>query len=74
MDTVTLKALDGGRGLDPREVDAQWQAAWAQIAQACEHGLTGLHPLHPRRDDLLRLTRNAHLAAALPAQPRLRRA
>lgn len=68
----SMRLLEGG-SLSDEEMDRQWQAAWALIAEACEQGLTGLHPLHPRRDDLLSLTRVAHRAAGLPAvslQPR----
>lgn len=68
-----LKALDGGC-LDPEQIEREWCEAWATIATACECALTGLHPLHPRRDDLLALTRDAHLAARLPAEPGLRTA
>ena len=56
------------------DADAQWQGAWRLIAEACETGLTGLDPLHPRRADLLALTRDARLASRLPASPQLRTA
>jgi hypothetical protein len=68
---VTLTPLDGGKSLTREQIDREWQAAWALIAEACEAALTELHPLHPRRADLLRATRAARRAAALPAEPRL---
>lgn len=45
-----FKLLDGGLSLARADADLQWEAAWTLIAEACERGLTGLHPLHPRRD------------------------
>lgn len=65
--------LHGG-GMSAEQIDREWRGAWEEIAAACESALTGLHPLHPRREDLLRTTRHARRAAALPAQPRLRTA
>ena len=62
----------GGAFLSADRIDREWQAAWAEIANGCESGLGGLHPLHPRRDELLTLTRDARAAAALPAAPPLR--
>ena len=67
-----LKALDGGRGLSADQADREWRAAWEEIATACDRGLMTLHPMHPRRPDLLSLARDARCAARLPAEPRLR--
>ncbi len=69
-----LKSHDGGRLLGDDQADREWRLAWSKIAEACESGLMDLHPLHPRRDDLLSLTRDARSAAQLPAEPRLRSA
>lgn len=68
-----LQALEGGR-LTDEQIDREWQTAWAVVAEACERALTELHPLHPRRDDLLRAAHHARRAAALPSQPHLRTA
>ena len=54
--------------------EAEWLAAWRHIADACAAGLTELHCQHPRREELLALTRDARLAAGLPAEPHLRTA
>lgn len=56
------------------EADRQWRAAWAHIAAGCAGGLTELNPQHPRRAELLGLTRDAHESAELPLVPRLRSA
>lgn len=67
----SLTAHDGGRSLSDEQLDSEWRDAWAGIADACERGLRGLHRLHPRRDDLLALARDARLAAGLPGEPHL---
>jgi hypothetical protein len=69
-----LTSHDGGRTLSNVEAEREWRAAWERIAAACERGLTDLHPLHPRRQDLLSLMRDARAAAGLPREPRLRSA
>jgi hypothetical protein len=69
-----LTGHDGGRSLSDEQVEREWREAWALIAEACEQGLTGLHPLHPRREDLLRLTRTARRTAGVPDRPGLRTA
>lgn len=71
---VALVVHGGGRSLPVEQVDEEWRGAWERIAEACEAGLTDLHPLHPRRDALLRATRHARRAARLPSEPRLRTA
>lgn len=70
-----LSALDGGRSRSPEQNDAEWLAAMARIAEACEQGLIqDLHPLHPRRAELQVVTRDARQAARLPAASRLQSA
>jgi len=45
--------------------DREWTAAWLEIANACERGLAGLSPQHPRRDELEDLHDDARRAAGL---------
>ncbi len=71
---ILLVAHEGGRSLTPEQAEDEWTRAMRGIAEACAVGLTGLHPMHPRRHDLLVLTRDAREAARLPAQSRLRSA
>ena len=70
-DMTTLTVVAGGASLTDEQIERQWLAAWALIAEATERGLIGLHPLHPRRDEMLSLVRDARSAADLPAGPRL---
>lgn len=63
----------GGAGDEARE-DREWLAAWEGIAEACEAGLTGLHPQHPGRAEMLDLTRDARRCARLPPEPNIREA
>lgn len=69
-----LTPLDGGAALSESDAERQWSAAWGLIARACEEGLTDLHPLHPRRTELLALTKDARRCARLPAELSLRSA
>ncbi len=66
-----LTAVDGGAALSAEQTDRDWRAAWELIADACEQALTGLHPFHPRRDELLTATGYARQAAGRPTAPRL---
>lgn len=70
MQPPIFGVVDGGADVS-READ-EWAEAWRLIADACERGLTGLHPQHPRRGDLLALHLDALAAAGLPDAPRLR--
>lgn len=72
VERPTLTVLDGG--ISAEEAARQWHAVWAGIAGACEAGLKDLHPLHPRRPELLALTLDARAAAQLRGAPRLRSA
>lgn len=64
-----LQVLDGGQ-LPDEQVNREWKAAWSIVAEACERALAELHPLHPRRDTLLRSAHHARRAAALPLRLR----
>jgi hypothetical protein len=64
----------GGQCLSASQIEREWRDAWAQIADACEAALSQLHPMHPRRQDLLVLMRDARRAAQLPDAPHLRTA
>lgn len=74
MQHPILMGHDGGAQLSEAEADAEWLAAWAGIAEACDVGLMRLHRLHPRRDELMALAQDARAAAQLPDAPRLRTA
>lgn len=65
MQHPLMTGIDGGGSLTAGQADAEWQQAWQVIAAACEDGLRHLHPMHPRRDDLLALTRDARACAQL---------
>lgn len=56
--------LEGGAAMN---ANAEWLLAWGHIARACDEALAELHPLHPRRPDLLAMTRDAREAAGLPS-------
>lgn len=74
MQHPILTGHDGGRTLTEVDAGTQWESAWREIASACERSLKSLHPLHPRRGELLALSRDARLAAGLPGEPQLRTA
>jgi hypothetical protein len=69
-----LTVHSGGRDLSQEQADRQWADAWKRIADACETALTTLHPMHPRREELLTATCHARAAAGLPAELRLQSA
>lgn len=56
---------------DEEARDLEWRRSWSLIASACEEGLKVLHPQHPRRSDLIRLSVDAHRAAGLRREPLL---
>ena len=62
-------AHDGGRALRDEQIDREWLDAWAGIAHACERGLSGLQPMHPRRDELVALLRARDARAAARLSP-----
>ena len=66
-----LTRLDGGKALSAEQVDREWIAAWSTIAEACDRGLAGLHPLHPRRDEMTNLVADARRAAREPVLRRI---
>jgi hypothetical protein len=45
------------------QADAEWRKAWLSITSACERGLAILDPLHPRREAMAAMTRDARMAA-----------
>lgn len=63
-----LVGYEGERVVSEAQAATEWAVAWSEIAGACERALMSLHPRHPRRDELLALTRDARLAARLPAE------
>lgn len=69
-----LMVCHNGGKVHPADEEREWIDGWQLIAEACEKALTGLHPQHPRRPDLLALTQDARLAAGLPGELRLRSA
>jgi len=70
--TPLMRVVQGEPGRDDNE--AAWLEMWRGIAEACEAGLTGLPPTHPRRPEALALLRDARAAARLPDVPLLRSA
>lgn len=69
---VVMTALDGGQSLSDEQANREWIAAWSAIAEACDRGLAGMHPLHPRRGEMVKLVATARQAAREPAVRGLR--
>jgi len=67
-----LTGLDGGKSLSDEQANREWIAAWSAIAEACDRGLAGLHPLHPRRHEMAKLVADARQAAREPVLRGLR--
>lgn len=65
MQHPLLVPLEGGQA-DPARREREWIDAWVVIARGCEEALTRLPLGHPRRDELLALTRDARAAGQLP--------
>lgn len=63
---MALTLLDGGKALGAEQLNREWIAAWSAIAEACDRGLAGLHPLHPRRGEMANLVADARRAAREP--------
>ena len=70
-DRPLVAVLQGGETVND---DVEWIAAWRHIADGCEAAVSELHPLHPRRAELLALMADARRCAQLPRARGLRTA